>query len=511
MSAATARAGVEVQYRATGVEAVKRSGQDVGRNAEQMSQKFGGAARQMSGALEMMARQGKVTGESMKMVAQQGAEMAFMFGKAGPIAGAIAILGVAMFSFWDRTRREMAETARKGIEELEKMAASADLVGVSRRQQHLFSGNPYAMRRDDESDAEFLARSGGLQAVRRRRAQLRGEIGEPMARLIDAGRDLLVRGKAKEYKELLKAERELSVLHEQGKAVLKTVTELTGRQAANAQEIAKNEKRTADATREQAANRALALKVAVEGLKDLPGASSHLQSDVVTMFRLQGATPGARRGMVTRRATTAPIVPEGAGQSGASLIGKSEFGKQANAFLTDVVDPMAATLRGGIAATIGAAVGDGFRAAFSGEGLGATFQAFGNAVLAGIGGIMQQMGAVWLEYGLAMSSLTAGLFNPMTSGPTAIAIGALLVGLGAALGALGGKGGRGGRASSASVSAATGVIDRGMINPANPLNGAQHVTPTAPVTVNATILSPNDPTWQRQLSDSIALAQRRGF
>jgi hypothetical protein len=64
-----------------------------------------------------------------------------------------------------------------------------------------------------------------------------------------------------------------------------------------------------------------------------------------------------------------------------------------------------------------------------------------DVLLAGLGGIFQEMGKALLIHGLTMSKLLPALLNPFTSGPAAIAAGVALTALGAALGAAA-KGGR---------------------------------------------------------------------
>jgi hypothetical protein len=94
------------------------------------------------------------------------------------------------------------------------------------------------------------------------------------------------------------------------------------------------------------------------------------------------------------------------------------------------------TITGGMAATLGDSIYNAFSAAFSGEGIGGFIKAFGQTVLAGVGGIFTQLGMVYLEYGGIMQALSALLPNPFTAGPAGLAIGAALIAMGAALGAV---------------------------------------------------------------------------
>jgi hypothetical protein len=89
-----------------------------------------------------------------------------------------------------------------------------------------------------------------------------------------------------------------------------------------------------------------------------------------------------------------------------------------------------------------------------------------DALLAGLGGIFQEMGAALLTYGLTMAGLLPSLLNPFTSGPAAIAAGAALVALGGALGALAsGRGAPGNVSSGRSVAATPISISRLIVDP----------------------------------------------
>lgn len=90
----------------------------------------------------------------------------------------------------------------------------------------------------------------------------------------------------------------------------------------------------------------------------------------------------------------------------------------------------------GFGAQLGSTFADAIAAAASG-GSGKS------AILRGLGGIFGDMGRALIGYGAAMLKLLPALANPLTSGPAALAAGALLVALGAALGAVAGGQGAG--------------------------------------------------------------------
>jgi hypothetical protein len=83
VTAPAVRAPVDVTFRATGVDGVRRGLKLIGGDAELTHQRVGGAARQIAGGVEAIARTGKASGEALKQIISQGAEMAFMFGAGG--------------------------------------------------------------------------------------------------------------------------------------------------------------------------------------------------------------------------------------------------------------------------------------------------------------------------------------------------------------------------------------------------------------------------------------------
>jgi hypothetical protein len=90
-------------------------------------QKYAMATRQMAFGLESVARSGNLAGEGLKMILVQGSEMALMFGGAGPIVGAVAITGLAIYNIFDRTRKEIEATRKKAQEELTRLLKSSSL------------------------------------------------------------------------------------------------------------------------------------------------------------------------------------------------------------------------------------------------------------------------------------------------------------------------------------------------------------------------------------------------
>lgn len=155
-------------------------------------------------------------------------------------------------------------------------------------------------------------------------------------------------------------------------------------------------------------------------------------------------------------------------------------------------------------------------------GFAGGWDGFKQAMLGGLGSILQQMGKQLMTTGAALLGLLPALSNPFTSGAAMIAAGALIFGAGAALSAIASKGASGGTSSRP---AAGGIGGMGIGGPAaaNPYAfaagsrvngmtfGQRAAEPRTPVTVNATIIGPNDVNAQRAIKQLVSNAERRGI
>jgi len=166
-------------------------------------------------------------------------------------------------------------------------------------------------------------------------------------------------------------------------------------------------------------------------------------------------------------------------------------------------------LEEGIVSSIGNAIASGFARAVQSGSITAGFDALARAFLGGMGGLLQQIGTKGLLASTLLEklskSLALGGFGGVAASLALIAFGGALQGIagrtssqrsvpvGASAGAVGSAGGT--------------IIDRGVIGgPIAPFGGAAFGAPGTPGGVsvgNLVLLSPNDPTWQRQLSESL--------
>ena len=139
-------------------------------NVTVAGQKFAMATRQMSYGFEAVARTGKLAGEAGRQLISTGAEMALMFGGAGPIVGAIGIAGLAIFSLFDRIDKRAEESAKKLRDEFDKMLGTTSRVTLAE---------------------SLTGKASELIATERLLADLRAQLGTtPATRIVQSGADV---------------------------------------------------------------------------------------------------------------------------------------------------------------------------------------------------------------------------------------------------------------------------------------------------------------------------------
>lgn len=179
-----------------------------------------------------------------------------------------------------------------------------------------------------------------------------------------------------------------------------------------------------------------------------------------------------------------------------------------------VIGPIAAKAQ--LLADLGKTLGDQLRQGLS-TGIAAAATALatghGNVLLGALGGIFEQMGSAMIGAGVALLHLLPALSNPFTSGPALIAAGAIITGLGAALAASATGGGAhasaGGRAGGGPSTAPI-VYNYTIGSSGAAASGASHLSAIQPMTVNQTIIGPNDPAAQRAIALMVTKAGQRG-
>lgn len=141
------------------------------------------------------------------------------------------------------------------------------------------------------------------------------------------------------------------------------------------------------------------------------------------------------------------------------------------------------------------------------------------ALLAGLGGIFQEMGKALTIYGLTMMGLLPTFSNPLTAGPAALAAGVALTALGAALGgaASGNKGGSAGGGFSATASSTPLSVSRLIVDPNAGVRqrinsaGMQSAAAAAPHPLDGVALFRTDtPAGAAYFAKRVEAYQRRG-
>lgn len=132
--------------------------------------RYGSAAIGISSAAENMARLGKVTGESAKMMLNQSAQVAFAFGPTGMIVGAVAITTLAIAEMFGRAKKEAKDAADEAEKAFLDLAHSGSLANVTSQMRMLYGGDPDAKPEQRAKDPKLL----GISELRRRRQNLTG-------------------------------------------------------------------------------------------------------------------------------------------------------------------------------------------------------------------------------------------------------------------------------------------------------------------------------------------------
>jgi hypothetical protein len=169
---------------------------------------------------------------------------------------------------------------------------------------------------------------------------------------------------------------------------------------------------------------------------------------------------------------------------------------------------IANTLIGSLAAGIETAVATG--------SIGEGFKALGETLLSGLGSALQMFGTQAIIAGKLMKKFMEAMarmdpFAAVAAGLGMVALGAALKGAAkAAFG--GGSAGGAGNFTGTSLSIGGGMQSSGSLRFMPTTAGqAGQMQPKGSVTVNATIIGPNDPSAQRQIADVVNNAARRGL
>lgn len=443
------------------------------------------AARNIAGQIAGIAAAGEASVGSLKGIITQGANIAFMFGAGGAIAGAIGVTGVAIYNLFTRTQRMIEETSRKAQEELRAIAHAGNIGAAAGRfgsATLLYSGDEYAVRREGEGDRAFRARQIGIKGVR-----------EEIQKLLDVMPDLrrqsqqLGGAASDRFRDAQDAMREwleiINLMKPQYEALIRLTNELAAKEGDAAARFLRDNAEPGFVDGGASRLDAITRDVRIPGVTTIDQSLVSASADTMAKQLLATVQAGLRR--------IPPITDDMAEllklERVASSIGE-QFG---NAVIN------------GIAA--------GMAAGFASGNWGEAFQTMTGAILVGLGQMAISIGTQSLAFLGFMQTIKDAImsFMPGLGLPAAlgmIALGTLMVGLGSSMGR-----GRIGGGSGSTVYTQGPTVYTGTVSPLTPsVAPTSALSPIQPVTVHATFFGKNDPTAQRELLEMIAQARRRG-
>lgn len=466
----------------TQMDKVAKATADVAAQAAKASDAMGariaGGARQASFALEGMARSGNIAGEGLRQLLAIGADIAFAFGPAGAVAGAIGATALAVVAVFKRANDELTQTRQRFNDQLSGLIDDGNLAGVRDQAAKLWRG---------VFDPATGAFENGVGALLQRRQQIQFDPNQLFRDVVLKKFDeRIVRINGEEI-----AVKDLIARYEQLAAVLRNPPQLP-RPLGTAPITITSGGGTGSGTSSApppptAAELALARRGA-------PRAGSLLSLPALDLTAL--STSGIP-GLEALRA-------KGLEQLTAL---RDDWAREAQAI-------------GGVFTN---AFADGLATAIAQLDIGAGFRVLTAGVLAGIGSLMIQTGQAMVTFGKlieafkrAVLSLTGG--NVIATGLILVASGALLQGFAGRLGnaapRIAGGGDRNlGGGFGVPGTAAGDRIPVGLPRQPweNQAAGMGPVTPRSSVVWAGNVFGPKDPSLPRYLFEAIEEGVRRGF
>jgi len=432
---------------------------------------------------------------------------AFRLGGALGTAGLGTGIGLAVIAigglveYFESAKKKADELADSYQKDLEKIAHASSLLQASQAEQEAFSGDPLAAltgKRREETDAQFLARTKGLQGLRDEAERLNTVIDKAKNNPIFSG------GTGAGGRQI-----GVETLRNQLKEVNEQIGILGQRWS-----IANEALRRLNATEQDAAR--IALEAKQERQKHIPefgttdpyrreeNAAINLRPDALTleMARLAAQIPD-------------PIKEFGDKLNADQAANMFQIHATLEAQLKNAFKPIDDAKRDAeqkaqqIGAAITSGITSGISAAFAkGGSISQGFKALTQSVLQGLG----DMFAAIAEKALIASAFMQKIVTFLTTNPWLAAAAAA-----AMLAFASSMGGRAGGGSSSSASYAGGytstgstIIDRGIINPANNVvTSPNTITPRDSNVYNITLIGKDDARAQRDLLDMVTTAQRR--
>lgn len=531
---ATPAAVALVEIRTIGQETVQGVFRGVGTAVEKVGRQGGTALRTVAQATASVADAGRLSGGSMATILGQLGDLAFGFGPAGPLVGALAVTSGVLAKLFLDARHEITETRKKAEEEMRRLIFEADSARTeSAAHETAFQiGEAQRAVREAQRELESLAHrtargEAGIAALAETRRAATQKVADAQAKLNELVAKQITLGKlaadqfdretaAAKAKEAAEKAAQAATPEARARAQDAEITQLTT--------LAKLHALTgADLTEAQRLE--ASLTAALDKGNVSRAERVRLESDL-DKLRKSGALlgvggPGVIGGSPTFGDVQALSDPLLAAQ-------QKRLNGRIHATVTPVIDEargaaallresLRTTFAEGVAGGLVDGIAAGFSTAFKTGSIGKGFKALGAALLSGIGGAMVAFGKAALMASTLMSTIVNALksLNPVVGIAASLALiaaGTLLQSLGGAaqdsfghMGALGG--GVGGSAFTASAPRMDDVLRvRVGDTSAHVAAGMQPVQP-----IHVTVIGPNDPVAQRQITTLVRNAARRGL
>jgi hypothetical protein len=471
---------------------------------EAATNKVAGGARQASFALETMARTGQTAGEPMRQLLTIGGEMAFMFGPAGAIAGAIAVLGLTITTLFSRAR----DDAKKAQDDMlrdwntfQRSMRDADLGTAARTAQDLYQGDPGFAIANGAGGRRTLAASDlinlPLEDVRTLDAAIIG-----IERLRRATQLLTAAGvdpSADRFAVVLEKLREATEKYDA--ALTRLNTTMADTVGGQKRELAKNRETETE-----------------EG----PDFVLYSYKDLTRWWEQQLGTKGedadtilARQFDLSKLRDTLTV--DTTVDVGAVLANIKAATDQLKAALEEEAKRLREESRR-VGAVVLGGLADGIATAVRTMDLGAGFKQMTAGILAGIGGMMIETGQAMVTFGTLIETFKKSLLsffggNAVLAGLALVASGAVLQGLSGRIGNVGSRVATGGDRA---VGGGLGIPGTASI-PVSLSRASSATTPAAvpaareAVTNYVTVIGEDDPRAQRTLVRLLTNAARRGY
>lgn len=471
-------APVEARFRATGIAEVQRGMRLVGKEGEASAGKVGTSMRAIAGGVEAIARQGKVGGEALKGILAQGADMAFQFGAAGPVVGAIAIVGLAIYEHITGRMKEAAEQATKTRQEIANLASAGDMGGLKAKAREVLYGGAFDSEgRPSTPSLVPGAFRGSLLDLRSRMKFLNGNLGNPAV-------------VQKEFFDAIKKLRpELDAAEARLRAIWTAIDVMKSQPPEMAMAPMKS---IADAPPDP------------KLIKELAEMRKRWKADFLASF----AGPNGVQ-VLGKYQNEGPIAAQLLALYGQGGM-QAKVADLGNSVRANFVTPLGESIAHSISEGIGDSISAGFDAAFArGGNLGKAGKALTASALGTLGGVFKQIGKESLLGLSFMKTITAAISSMDPVSGIFASLG--LIALGSALQAGASRIGDSGSGSYGGASSYSGGSNRSSTVTVAPFpTAASSIQAAKPVVNNFTIIGKDDPTVQREMLELIARAQRRG-